>query len=154
MRGCVWVLLLALASVARGAEPPSLVTTLAEPLIVGAIGFRAQLVESKVVATWNRYMRPDFKCYKVMKSTTDPDPVWPEVKEVFSSTNRDWTRYVDPDVERGRTNYRVLVITTDGDRWASPVSTITIWRGCSRKPLPTASDFAPPIPEPTTGPRD
>jgi len=52
-------------------------TEYAKPVSVKAIRFKARLKNGKVYTSWKRYTREDFKYYKVVKSQTSRDPVYP-----------------------------------------------------------------------------
>ncbi|MFH1983104.1 MAG: hypothetical protein ABIL58_14775 [Pseudomonadota bacterium] len=110
-----------------------------DPVVVDAIGFSAASNGGSVVMRWKKYLRSDLKYYKVVRSDTNPDPVYPEDGYVFFSTDAGKTVYEDNNVPTGTWYYRLCVITHGGDRWVSPVVVVTIKGDGSA--VPGASDF-------------
>ncbi|HRY29337.1 MAG TPA: hypothetical protein P5079_04780 [Elusimicrobiota bacterium] len=113
------------------------------PEVVPAIGFEAKMDNGRVVARWKKYNRPDFKYYKLVRSSTNANPVYPEDGYIFVGSQKDQTSYVDESVESGQWYYRVCVITTGGQRWVSPVVTLTVSdkSGGVSGGVPTSADF-------------
>ena len=111
------------------------------PILVRAIGFSAWYAGGRVVATWKRYKRMDFKAYKLVRSSTMHDPVYPENGELFSTGQRSVTKYVDAKVDSGTWYYRLCVITKNNNRWVSPVIEIVVNKETGPETVPTAKDF-------------
>ena len=128
----------ALAASARAQEQPLLFRP---PTLVRSIGFAARYEGGRVVATWKTYKRADFKAYKLVRSSTMHDPVYPENGELFSTDNRAATRYVDAKLDAGLWYYRLCVITKNNNRWVSPVVEIVVNKETGPETVPTAKDF-------------
>lgn len=114
----------------------------AKPVLVKAIGFKAKLKDEKVYTSWRQYTRGDFKYYKVVKSRTNRDPLYPEDKGIFYSEDPAETRFKDNEVEPGIWYYRLCIITKQNKRWVSPVVMIrTNTQSRSYSTPPTYKDF-------------
>ncbi|OGS39997.1 MAG: hypothetical protein A3J82_08605 [Elusimicrobia bacterium RIFOXYA2_FULL_69_6] len=111
------------------------------PTLVRAIGFSAWYEGGRVIAAWKKYKRADFKAYKLVRSSTMHDPVYPENGELFSTNKPAVTRYVDDKVDTGIWYYRLCVITKENNRWVSPVVEIVVNKDAGPEPPPTAKDF-------------
>ena len=131
-------LVCALAASARAQEQPRLFRP---PTLVRAIGFAARYEGGRVIATWKKYKRLDFKAYKLVRSSTMHDPVYPENGEYFSTDQRELTKYVDTKVNGGIWYYRLCVITKNNNRWVSPVVEVVVNRDTGPETVPTAQDF-------------
>jgi hypothetical protein len=127
-----------LAAPARAQKQPRLFRP---PTLVRATGFSAWYEGGNVIATWRKYKRGDFKAYKLVRSSTMHDPVYPENGELFSSENRAVTKYVDAKIDSGIWYYRLCVITRDHNRWVSPVIEIVVNKDTGPETVPTAKDF-------------
>ena len=110
-----------------------------EPVVVEAIGFRAEYQNGVVNTQWKKYLRDDLKYYKVVKSNTNPDPVYPDDGYVYYSNKSSQTAFADKKISHGTWYYRVRIITREGDRWVSPVVRIDIEQ--TLRTTPTAKDF-------------
>ena len=128
----------ALAAPARAQGQPRLFRP---PTLVRSIGFAARYEGGRVIATWKKYKRADFKAYKLVRSSTMHDPVYPENGELFSTGNRAVTQYVDAQVDSGLWYYRLCVITQDNNRWVSPVIEIVVNKDTGSEAVPTPKDF-------------
>ncbi|MBI5239139.1 MAG: hypothetical protein HY926_01575 [Elusimicrobia bacterium] len=111
------------------------------PTLVRAIGFSAWFEGGRVLATWKKYKRADFKAYKLVRSSTMHDPVYPENGEIFSADKPSVTKHVDAKVDTGIWYYRLCVITKENNRWVSPVVEIVVNRDAGRETVPSAADF-------------
>jgi len=111
------------------------------PTLVRAIGFAVRYEGGRVIATWKRYKRADFKYYKLVRSSTMHDPVYPENGELFSTEKPAVMRYVDVKVDSGIWYYRLCVITKNNNRWVSPVVEIVVNKETGPETPPTAKDF-------------
>ncbi|MDD5628373.1 MAG: hypothetical protein PHU21_04880 [Elusimicrobia bacterium] len=128
----------ALAAPAQAQAQPRLFRP---PTLVRAIGFSAWYAGGRVIASWKKYKRADFKAYKLVRSSTMHDPVYPESGELFSTGDRAVTRYVDSKLDDGIWYYRLCVITKDNNRWVSPVVEIVVHKDVGPEGVPTAKDF-------------
>jgi hypothetical protein len=111
------------------------------PTVVRSIGFSARYEGGRVIATWKQYKRQDFKAYKLVRSSTMHDPVFPENGELFSTENRSVTQFVDFKLDSGIWYYRLCVITKANNRWVSPVVEIVVNNETGPETVPTAKDF-------------
>ena len=91
--------------------------------IVRAFNFSAVLNDGNVSMSWDSYVPAGFTYYKVVRSTTNPEPVYPEDGYIKVSTNSDFTSYLDTDVPEGTVYYRICSIAFP-DRYCSPVITV------------------------------
>ena len=110
-----------------------------DPVLVQAIGFSAVYQDGVVKTQWKKYLRDDLKYYKLVRSETNPNPVYPDDGYIFYSTDPGNTTFTDKKVRPGTWYYRVCIITRHGDRWVSPVVTVNIEQ--ARRSAPTARDF-------------
>ena len=110
-----------------------------DPVVVPAMGFSAEFTGHSVTMQWKRYLRDDLKFYKVVKSESNPDPVYPEDGYIFYSGNPADTAFEDTKIAPGTWHYRLCIVTQGGDRWVSPVVTVEIESGGGK--VPDASDF-------------
>lgn len=110
-----------------------------KPVVVEAINFDAVYRDGTVETHWKKYLRDDFKFYKVVKSKTNPNPVYPEDGYIYYSSNAGKTSFTDRKLSTGTWHYRVCVVTNRGDRWVSPVKRIEI-KPAARS-VPNAKDF-------------
>lgn len=111
-----------------------------KPVVVKEMNFTASYEGGKVYFTWSRYLRDDFLYYKLVKSKTNADPVYPDDGYIFYG-EQDAKSWVEESPEAGTWYYRLCIITQNGDRWVSPVIKVTISGQASG--VPTAKDFAP-----------
>jgi len=112
-----------------------------KPVVVKEMAFTAKLESGKVVFTWKKYLRDDFLYYKLVKSATNADPVYPDDGYIFYGEAAGATAWVEEKPEAGRWYYRLCIITKSGDRWVSPVIVIDVTQPAST--VPTSRDFAP-----------
>ena len=111
------------------------------PILVRAIGFTARYQNGRVITSWRRYKRADFKSYRLVRSSTMRDPVYPENGELFSTADRAVTRYEDARVDDGIWYYRLCVITKGNHRWVSPAIEIVVDRMAGPEGVPAPQDF-------------
>ena len=112
------------------------------PVLVKAVGFTARFIgDGKVEISWKRYKRPDFLAYKLVRSSTMHDPVYPENGHIFSASRPGTIRYKDVKVDTGVWYYRLCVITKGGNRWVSQVAAVEVNNETSAEGVPTAKDF-------------
>jgi hypothetical protein len=108
---------------------------------VPAMEFHAVLKGGHVITTWKRYIPDDFSSYNIVKSSTVDSPMYPQDILVFSSINQDVIQFEDGKVSAGTWKYRLCIVTRFGDRWASPVVSVTINPTDLQRPAPTPADF-------------
>jgi hypothetical protein len=134
------VLLLISASALRAASSPAAPTLLRAPVEVPVMGFKAKLEDGRVILTWRRYKRGDFRTYVLMKSV-DAFPSYPESPALLSSDYVDTVHYEDGKLSPGTWHYRLCILTKFGDRWVSPVLTVVVGADDVRHDPPTEADF-------------
>jgi hypothetical protein len=113
------------------------------PVVVKEIGLQAKAEGPAVKLSWKRYKRGDFKFYKLVRSTTNANPMFPDDGAIKFSVDPGETTYEDL-AQPGTSYYRLCVITQAGDRWVSPVVSVNSQSaaksGAPSKP-PTPEDF-------------
>lgn len=85
---------------------------------------------------WREYLRDDFKWYKVVRSRTNPNPVYPEDQSVHVSDRANQVTFTDRNNQPGIWYYRVTIVTQSNQRWVSPVVRVDISDATSAPPGP------------------
>ncbi len=68
--------------------------------------------EGHVYMDWNKYERPDaFTYYKIVRSQSNPNPVYPEDGFIYYTEDRDLLTYTDTDVPAGTSYYRICQVS-------------------------------------------
>jgi len=140
LRRLLSAVLFSLSAPALCAAPPAAATGLRAPVEVQVIGFKAKLEDGRVMLTWRRYKRGDFRTYILMKSV-DAAPSYPESPALLSSDYVDTVHYEDGKLTPGTWHYRLCILTKFGDRWVSPVLTVVVGPEDVRHDPPTEADF-------------
>jgi hypothetical protein len=101
-------------------------TTYKEPayktaIIDDSLEFEAKRDGSEVYLEWNEYEGDDFKYYKIMRSETHNNPVYPDQHALNYKDDVSDTEYELKDWAQKSVNYRVCVITTENGRICSKV---------------------------------
>ncbi len=104
------------------------------------MGFKAKLEDGRVILSWRRYKRGDFKSYVVVKSL-DAQPGFPDTPPLTLSDYVDTVRFDDGRLVPGTWHYRLCILTRYGDRWVSPVVTVVVGPNDVRHDPPTEADF-------------
>ncbi|MBN2306964.1 S-layer homology domain-containing protein, partial [Candidatus Peregrinibacteria bacterium] len=112
-----------------------------EPILEEALEFEAVLDGDQVNTSWVKYAPEGFNYYKVIRSTTNPDPVYPDDGYIQAIGDADTTSYVDHDVPEGVSYYRVCSIVNP-NRYCSHV--VTIEKGQSES-VPELISAAPAV---------
>lgn len=120
MLGVVFVLTTLLAGIASATEGSS---SYNDPIVRTEFDFTAELDAGDVVMNWEPYAPEGFNYYKVVRSTSNSDPVYPEDGYIEVSTDAIFDSYTDTDVPDGTVYYRICSIAAP-DRYCSPVVTI------------------------------
>ncbi|HCB51230.1 TPA: hypothetical protein DEP21_01420 [Patescibacteria group bacterium] len=79
--------------------------------------------------TWNKFTVPSgksFAYYKVIRSQTKDNPLYPEDGYIRYDSNLDFTSYTDESPLQGKTYYRVCAILDGQKRYCSNVVKVTI----------------------------
>lgn len=93
------------------------------PILKTSLNFSARLENGKVYTSWTPYAPSGFNYYKVIRSTTNPDPVYPDDGYIKADGNPDASSYVDGSPKSGIAYYRVCSIVSP-NRYCSNVVTI------------------------------
>lgn len=104
------------------------------------MGLQARVNDGRVILTWRRYKREDFKSYQLIKSA-DAKLEYPDTSALFSADGAEVTRFEDGKLSVGTWHYRLCIVTRFGDRWVSPVVTVVIGPGDLLRVPPTEADF-------------
>ena len=106
-------------------------STYKAPIATERFNFSAKLNESgSVEMTWNAFKTfsdKNLKFYKVIRSSKNANPVYPEDGYLTYDTNPDFTSYTDTNPQTGVNFYRVCAITEDMNRYCSRVVRIVFW---------------------------
>lgn len=94
-----------------------------DPIIKTELNFSATLNGSQVDMNWTPYAPSGFNYYKVIRSTSNPNPVYPDDSYIKADSNPDASSYTDKSVPAGTVYYRVCSIVKP-DRYCSNVVTI------------------------------
>jgi hypothetical protein len=93
-----------------------------QPIMDGSISFKAELKDWKVYTSWSKYNKNEwFKYYKVIKSQTVSNPVYPDNGYIKYSKDINFLSYVDEKIKEWVNYYRVCAITTEQNRYCSNV---------------------------------
>lgn len=111
------------------------------PVLVKAVGAKAVLENGSVKISWKKYTRGDLLFYKVVKSKTNKNPVYPEDGYIFYTTDENITSFYDKEIEEGVWYYRVCVITKGKERWVSEVIQVNVKKESAESKVPTEKDF-------------
>jgi hypothetical protein len=101
-------------------------TTYTEPayktaVIDDTLEFHAERDGNEVYLEWNSYEGDDFKYYKIMRSETHTNPVYPDQHALNYADDVEDTEYELKDWAQKSVNYRVCVITMQKARICSNV---------------------------------
>lgn len=94
-----------------------------EPTIMDSMNFTARLENGAVYTSWAPYAPSGFNYYKVIRSTTNPNPVYPDDSYIKADSNPEASSYVDSSPKLGTVYYRVCSIAKP-NRYCSNVVTI------------------------------
>ena len=89
----------------------------APPPATTAIGFEASVVDGKVHLTWGACASEHVNAFKIVRSQTNPEPMYPDNggSELIAAVDPSQTSYVDGSVASGQTwFYRVLARADNG----------------------------------------
>lgn len=91
--------------------------------------FKANLESDwSVELEWDNIYTPwEFKYYKVVRSSTNPSPKYPDDWYIKYSGDINFTKYVDYDSKAWTNYYRICRIMQDNNRYCSSVEKIYIW---------------------------
>lgn len=94
----------------------------ADPILDNSLNFSANLEWGKVYTRWSAYDRDEgFVYYKVVRSQTNENPVYPDDWYIRYTTDVNDTSYIDTSSLYWTTYYRVCAITSEKNRYCSNV---------------------------------
>ncbi len=97
-----------------------------EPILVNELYFEVQVTDdNKVELRWNKYIPKNFNYYKVIRSQTNPNPVYPDDGYIKYSSDPNYTYYLDTKPPEGKVYYRVCSIAKP-DRYCSETLSVDI----------------------------
>ena len=94
------------------------------PSVVSDFNFTAILDNGAVHMKWTPYVTEGFNYYKVVRSNSNPNPVYPDDGYIKYSGETGFASYVDYDTPQGTSYYRICSIASP-NRYCSKVITIT-----------------------------
>jgi hypothetical protein len=106
------------------------------PVIISELNFSAVLSSGKVETNWSVYAPSGFNYYKVVRSTTNSNPVYPDDGYIYYGSDPNVTSYTDTDTPSGTVYYRVCSIASP-NRYCSPVVTLKNDSVATEKPVET-----------------
>lgn len=96
-------------------------------ILDNSLNFKAEYSNGVVYTSWTAYNQNDsFKYYKVVRSTTVSDPIYPDNGYIKYTSNVNDTSYTDKSPKSGKVYYRVCAITNEMNRYCSNVVTLNI----------------------------
>lgn len=97
------------------------------PILDNSLNFKASYNNWYVETSWSIYNRNEgFKYYKVIRSTTNSDPVYPDDGYIKAESNVNNVKYIDQSAKTWTTYYRVCAITSENNRYCSNVVKIYV----------------------------
>lgn len=94
------------------------------PVIDNSLNFEASRNEYKVELKWDAYSGDNFQYYKVMRSETHKNPVYPDQQAIQYYDTQDQEIHELKDWASIDVYYRICIITTDKWRICSNVATL------------------------------
>lgn len=95
-----------------------------DPILKETLNFKAYRDWYYVKTSWDNIEIDNFEYYKVIRSTTNDNPVYPEDWAIKYSANQNETSYIHKDYDSNYAYYRVCVITFSKDRYCSKVTKV------------------------------
>lgn len=92
-------------------------------ITINNFNFSAILESGEVKMKWDSYIPSGFNYYKVIRSTTNPNPVYPDDGYIKYSSDKDFISYNDTSPKSGISYYRICSIAKP-NRYCSSVVTI------------------------------
>ncbi len=72
-----------------------------------------QKADGSVSLSWTKYLGNDFRGYKVVHSTTESEPIYPENGYLIFLTDINNLNYIHSSVKEGNNYYRICTLTSD-----------------------------------------
>lgn len=92
------------------------------PITKNEFNFTLKVDWDDVILNWTRFdnfLKKDFKYYKVVRSNSNPNPVYPDDWYIKYDSDIWFTSYTDEDAKDGINYYRVCAITHQNERYCS-----------------------------------
>jgi len=99
------------------------------PILKTSLDFHANSTNGKITTSWANIdiiTKNTMKWYKVIKSTTNRFPVYPEDGYIAAISERTQTSFIETNPTNGTYYYRVCAIMEDMNRYCSNVVELTI----------------------------
>ncbi len=111
-------------------------------ILDNSLNFKAEYSNGVVYTSWTAYDQNDsFKRYKVVRSTTVSDPIYPDNSYIKAIGSVGTTSHIDKSPKSGTVYYRVCAITHENNRYCSNVVTLNI--ESSNNPVVCTMDYNP-----------
>ena len=92
------------------------------PIAANDMYFKAEYIDWNIKTSWRAYDKDEkLKYYKVIRSTTNTNPIYPEDGYIKYSSDINFTEYLDTNVPIWTSYYRVCAITYENNRYCSNV---------------------------------
>ncbi len=104
-------------------------SSLSAPITTDKFKFTATLDGGQVNMTWNRFdsfSKESLQYYKVVRSSTNPKPVYPEDGYIKYDSNMWFTSFTDSNPKSGTQYYRICAITENMNRYCSNIVKLNI----------------------------
>ncbi len=86
--------------------------------ITDSLQIKAEQKDAGVNLTWSVYSKEDFQSYKIMRSTQNSEPKYPEDSVIKSSDNKDLSGLLDEKIEPGNKYYYRICVLKNNDKVA------------------------------------
>lgn len=124
------------------------------PIVSDSFNFIAKLDNNKVNMSWSAFSKEDwesFKYYKVVRSSNNSNPVYPEDWYIKYSSETNFTSYTDDKPQKWNNYYRICAIF-EKNRYCSKVINIIIEWVIENK-IEAKNEIQPQKPEPNKKPK-
>lgn len=97
------------------------------PILYEDFQFTAERDGTTVYMSWKPFLKDvNFKYYKVIRSSTNENPVYPDHGYIKYSSDRNFTEYKDYNAPKWTQFYRICAMTHDNNRYCSNVEKVYI----------------------------
>lgn len=115
-----------------------------------SLAFKAVYEAGKVYMSWTQYNKDEtLQFYKVVRSTKNENPIYPEDGYIKYSDDISFTKWVDLEPPLGYAYYRVCAITTKNNRYCSNVAKVI-----TKTESTSTTNTCPKLWEPVCGKKD
>lgn len=113
------VLWLLIPSVSAESEPREIKEEYKPAIISNDLEFKAKRDGATIYMEWDSYEKDDFEYYKIMRSTTHSNPVYPDQPAIKFLDNADIDELKIQNWNKESAVYRICVISQEKDRYCS-----------------------------------